>query len=208
MTIDRMRRSRTTCWTLALALTVSLTGCGTIMSARRHLGVGGAASELVLGGVRADVEFQGHEGVPLWFRALLLVDLPLSLVTDTLLLPATTLFWLTEGRRVERQEAVVPTDDHHLIEFGEQDPAQAMELEGFFGCHARALPGYVHEGADSSIGPMRVDVLEGVIVLAFEGRTWELQAGDSLTIPRRSVYSIANPGPGVARWYQGIRDDR
>jgi len=75
-----------------LALLLS-SGCGTVVACAEGgvEGEGGAHS-LVYGGLRTDVKVMGSPFVPLKVMAVL--DLPLSLVVDTVLFPATGVIWL------------------------------------------------------------------------------------------------------------------
>lgn len=96
-------RTYSVTWSLALAGCVSLlSGCGTLLSFNAM----GPYDSHVYGGTRVDIEMikDGFAGQS-WFLTLFALDVPFSLVADTVLLPITVTHHFSIKKKDDSTEA-------------------------------------------------------------------------------------------------------
>ena len=92
--------------------------------------------------------------------------------------------------------------------------SDVFEVEATYLPHGSAPPRHIHPDQDE-----RFAILDGVLHVELGGQTRDLAAGDELTIPRRRVHRIWNPGGQPARvrwrttpaltteqWFRGLAD--
>lgn len=86
----------------AIAVTIFVTcGCGTILSNRDNRERPVSSRVYIYSGVRLETPFLGHNAewtLPWWWQALIILDVPLSSVADTICLPYTICATLRQPR--------------------------------------------------------------------------------------------------------------